>query len=390
MINGFIIDRRKVVKRGKDGKEAPTVVYLLQCERGLDADKKMIYLNPKKGEVRNFTEEELVAFVTKANINLCNASIQDGKIVAKDASLNRFEQAGYKNIRPYTVCAEIRNDKGALLGYRVASAKSGDVKAVSAAQFISACETLIVSSLKASKEPKELFKPVMNMKFSVNYRALIDKAGEISMAMQSAIDKLAAASGVDASSTKASFLSVYSVANPLPIEVWEVKANKYSTGSKTTPDMKKNAESIEKKTPDVASLFTKEQLQALAEAKGKGVDIRKIANPELPAARMRVIGNLEADGFNGSQINNPEIRQREFDYLAANIRLGVDVSSVLNPAYDTQQMTVILAGIMEGLDVNEYADPSLPYAIMAQKHRDMLDKIWCNDLKVLEGTKYTR
>jgi len=393
MANGFIIDRRKTKRRDENGKEVDTMVYLLQHEIGLDGEGKMMYLNPNKGDVKNFTEPELVEYVVRNNINLVNAKINEhGKIVAKDASLNRFEQAGYSlRVRPYTVCAEIKNSKGMLLGYRVASAKSGDVKAVSVDNFITACETLIISALKASKEPKELYKPVMNMKFSPNFDKLQKKANEVSPAMAKLYEKVCAVSGVDTSGTKASFLSVYSVSNPLPVEIWEVRSNKYATGSATTPEMAKNAEKVAKKTTDIASLFTKEQLQALAEAKAKGVDIRKMANPELSANRMRVIGKLEADGFNGEQINNPAFKDMEFNYLAANIRLGVDVKEVLNPAYDTKQMAVILAAIMEGLDVNEFADPSFPHDIMAQKRRDMLDKsTWCTDLDILEGTKYTR
>jgi hypothetical protein len=386
MVNGFIINRKMSERNGK-----PTMIYLLQHEVSTDSDGRKTYLNPKKGEVRNYTDEELIAYTRMRNIELYNAQEKDGKIIARDASLNRFEQQGYiGTLRPYTVCAEIRSDKGILLGYRVASARSGDVKAVSVETFISACEKMIIDALKASNNPKELYKPVQNMKFSPNINKLMELAEDVSVAMKNLLISVCVKSGVDMSETKASFLSIYNTSNPLPVEVWATKHNEYSTGKKTTPAMQNNAEKVANKTPDIATIFTKEQLQALAEAKAMGVDIKKLANPELSASRMRKIGNLEADGFNGEQLNNPAWKDIEFDYLAANIRLGVDVSEVLNPAYEVKQMTVILAGIMEGLDVNKYSNPSIPYEIMAQKHRDMLDKsTWCTELGILEGTKYT-
>lgn len=386
MVNGFIIDRGKSIR---DGQEV--VVYLLQHEIGKDADGKLVYLNPNKREVRNFTEQELIAYVTHNNINLYNAQIKDGKIVSRDAALNRFEQVGYgKKVKPYTVCAEIRSDKGILLGYRVASPRSGDVKAVSVEKFILACEKAMIDSLKTANNPKDLFKPVQNMKFSPKMSRVIDNASKISLALANQLHSICIKTGVDLKDERESFLSIYNINNPLPVEVWETKSNVYVQKQEVRPEMNVNAKKIENREEDIKSIFTPEQLKALAEAKSKGVDIRKLANPALSANRMRVIGNLEADGKNGEQINNPAFGDKEFDYLAANIKAGVDVSQVLNPAYEVIQMTVILAGIMEGLDVNQYSNPSLPYKIMAQRHRDMLDAAWCNDLGIIEGTKYVK
>lgn len=384
MVNGFIIDKTKSKRNGQD-----VTVYLLQHEIGKDADGKLVYLNPKKGEVRNFTEEELIQYVVKYNINLYNAQIKDNKIVSRDASLARFEQAGYTNrIKPYTVCAEIRSDKGVLLGYRVASARSGDVKPVSVENFIKACEKMMIDALKVSNNPKELFKPVQNMKFSPKVSKLLKTASLTSVALENMLKSICVKSGLDMVDEKESFLSIYNTNNPLPVEVWQSKENTYVQKQKESPEMEKNASKIEKKSTDISTIFTPEQLKALAEAKAKGVDIRKIANPKLSAKRMRVIANIEAEGKNGAQINNPDFGEAEFDYLAANIKLDVDVSQILNPAYNVMQMTVILAGIMEGLDINKYSNPSLPYEIMAQRRRDMLDAAWCDDLGIIEGTKY--
>lgn len=386
MTNGFIINRGKSEVHGKE-----VSIYMIQHENGVEKSGKVKYLNPRNREVKNYTEPELIEYLKVNNITLHNAKVENNKIVARDASLTRFEQAGYaRSVKPYTVCAEIRSDKGVLLGYRVASARSGDVKPVTVDDFIQACESLIVTSLKASNNPRELFKPVQNMKFSPNMARLRELASNISVAMVKLLDDVCAKSGMNVQDDKDSFLSIYSVSNPLPVETWVVKSNQYSSVPKVAESDIENAKKVEKKATDISKLFTKEQLEALAWAKSKGVDIKNIANPELPAKRMRAIAALEADGFNGFQLKDPKWPDTEFNYLAANIRLGVDVSEVLNPAYNTRQMAVILAGIMEGLDVNEYANPSLTFELMSQKHRDMVDKSgWCKDLKILEGTKYT-
>ena len=246
----------------------------------------------------------------------------------------------------------------------------------------------MIDALKVSNNPKELFKPVQNMKFSPKVSKLLKTASLTSVAMENLLKSICVKSGVDMVDEKESFLSIYNTNNPLPVEVWQSKDNTYVPVKKESPEMKANAEKVEKKSTDISSIFTPEQLKVLAEAKSKGVDIRKIANPKLSAKRMKTIADIEADGKNGEQINNPDFGEAEFDYLAANIKIGVDVSQVLNPAYTVMQMTVILAGIMEGLDINKYSNPSLPYEIMAQRRRDMLDAAWCDDLGIIEGTKY--
>ena len=78
-----------------------------------------------------------------------------------------------------------------------------------------------------------------------------------------------------------------------------------------------------------------------------------------------------------------------FNFLAYWV-FGFGVADTVAKTANTMEinLTVILAGIMEGLDINKYSNPSLPYEIMAQRRRDMLDAAWCDDLGIIEGTKY--
>lgn len=376
MVKGFIVDRKK--SKLENGQ--PVIWYTMIIENGIDEKGRIKYTDPIAD-----IDENIVKYVLSNQIDLVNATIKDGKIVTKDASLARFNQDGYR-VKPYTVCAEIRSDKDVLLGYKVASWRNGRVVAVTNEKFIEVCEKLMVDALSSATNPKELFKPVQNMKFSPKYSDVLNYAGSISEAMKEKFLRLCAMSGVDSQDKSDSFLSIYSTNNPLPVEIWEVKANKYAHEAKPTQEMKANAVKVDAK--DALSMFTDEQKRVLINAKARGVDITTIANPKIDAAKMKILADLEADGFQGRILADPDWTIEKLDYLNAMMRCKVDVKPVLNTQYTTMQMNIILAGIMKGLDVNSYADPSFPYDVMAEKYRDLLDKSWCDDIKIMEGTKY--
>lgn len=376
MVKGFIVDRKK---SKLDGGHVVTR-YNMIVENGTDEKGKIKYSQPVVD-----VDERIAKYVVDNDIELVNATVKDGKVATKDASLSRFNQEGYR-VKPYTVCAEIRSDKGTLLGYKVASWRSGKVVAVTSEKFIEVCEKLIIDALSSSDNPKELFKPVQNMKFSPKYSNLIEYATSISEAMREKFINICNMSNVDSQDKSDSFLSIYSTNNPLPVEVWEIKANKYAHESQPTENTKANAAKIN--TKDALSIFTDEQKRVLINAKAKGVDITTIANPKIEANKMQILANLEADGFQGRILADPDWTMEQLTYLDAMIRCKVDVKPVLNTQYEPMKMNIILAGIMKGLDVNQYADPSFPYDVMAEKYRDLCDKSWCDNIKVMEGTKY--
>ena len=72
------------------------------------------------------------------------------------------------------------------------------------------------------------------------------------------------------------------------------------------------------------------------------------------------------------------------------MELGTNIEPLMNFEYNTYTMVLILKAIDEGIDPSSFADPSRTTSEIHDAYNIAHDRIWTQDLEIIEGTKYVR
>lgn len=341
----YIIDygKAKKVRVNGAGKGKTTVLansYVVLCEapNGQTDEKTSMPLY----SVAIYDEATLVnKFTSVPDEQRVNFTIVNGRVKGKGASLERFNQAGYR-VKPFTVLAEIHLDDGTMLGY-LFSTNNGYTYMRKRNDFIQDCEKLIKQAEStATEQAKGPFKPVQNMKF------IQPENGK----------------------TETAYLSIYDEGHPLPVVILAARKNKFASQS---AEPEKKSQTAKGK---LESIYTPEQIAELKKAKTAGVDLRIISDNRLTPKQMNIIWVLESKGKPGRKFANPEYSEEHMVYLGMMLNLGVNIDPILNPLYTNEQSTEILRGVQLGLDINLYADPGYDADTMNRMRHDLEDGMW--------------
>lgn len=139
--------------------------------------------------------------------------------------------------------------------------------------------------------------------------------------------------------------------------------------------------------------LSKEQTAVLTEAKNAGVDmgfLTSIANPRLTVFRMQRLIDLKSKGLPAEYLASPDWTVEQFNYLSTVMELGTNIEPLMNFEYNTYTMVLILKAIDEGIDPSSFADPSRTTSEIHDAYNIAHDRIWTQDLEIIEGTKYVR
>lgn len=284
----------------------------------------------------NVAEESLINEINTTKYQLVNIGIENGKIVGRTGSLDRFNNGVN---RPLVLLNEIRGAGNVLLGYRLANAR-GQVTNFTLAKTLSYCKKVNMDGGI----------PIQNAMY------VPEKDG------------------------KSAFLRAYP-GGDFEVEFVTVKKNEYSKPADI--DKKKIDKTIKKSK--LEDLFTQEQIAELKKAKAAGVDIRIIGNNKLSPEQMQVIWQTEQMGLRGRLFADPEYSLENMKFYSAELECKSDISQILNPKYTLEQIFEISLGIEEGLEVSKYANPKNKAVKMAKIRAELEKKTW-KDFKVYNGS----
>lgn len=297
-----------------------------------------------RGEVKSFSEHQLVHEVLSGKHTLVNASVDgiSGKIVEDFGSLKRLEPT-VSGLIPHVILAKYCSPTGGLLGYFLLNTATGAV--------VRAKPDAVYAAARKAKSLDAVFLQNGIYRFSDGK------------------DQIAAFPGKN-------YYTFFQ------------KLKKKPQKLNSEVDVRRNKENLEKQQ---SQKYTKEQLAELNNAKKCGVDPILIANPKLSPEQMRTLWVGKKNKACIEYFANPKYSLEQMQFLAERIiskQAAVECRALINPRYTVDQMNEIYLGIFDGVDYTLYAKPEVSADDMYLKRKELLasDGRWEGDLDVIKSS----
>jgi len=267
-----------------------------------------------------------------------NASVEQGKLVGKSASLDRFR--GYKQ-RAVVILSQIVDNNNRVIGYKVAE-YTGRVRNISIKEMVAYGE-------KASKEG---WIPVQNAIFNCG------------------------------TAEKKGFYKAYPNTPFITERIFKLKKVDKRDRNIETENSNSKSEDRLKRLDDI---FSVEQIRQLKLGRQSGVDIRIYANPELSYGQMAALRTALESGVNPRSYASPEFDEKAMKLYTDDIKNGIDIREYTNPKFSLGQLCEISLAAEEGLDISIIADVRKSPSEMAEIRERMSADIWRDELVKKDG-----
>ena len=142
-----------------------------------------------------------------------------------------------------------------------------------------------------------------------------------------------------------------------------------------------------------ANKLTAGKKKIITDAQMAGLDshfLGLLNNPMLSEYRMKALVELKHNGYEAEYLASPDWTLEQFNYLYATLNAGIPIEPLINFNYNTYIMTLIRKAVSEGVDPTTFANPTYSTTQMNDLYQIEKDKLWCDDLEVIEGTKFIR
>lgn len=278
-----------------------------------------------------FSEENLYRAMTNG-LMLRNATVRDGKVIARTGSFDRFGSGN--GFKPYIIISVIIGND-ITVGYKIAD-YDFNVKNIKLEQMLDFCYLAYKRDLI----------PLQNAMY-VND---VGKAGIIRCYPDGEFVK----------------------------ETISIKKKADKSVEKVDDKIRGKPEKSSINTSSIdASLFTELQLRELAQAMTDIGDKCKILyDPKLSPEKMKLLREAMKSGLSVNGLVDPRIDIATLRMYLADLSYGVDISKYLDYRYSIEQINELSIGYLDGLDISQYSDYKLTAEEMAERRIRLESKIW--------------
>lgn len=282
-------------------------------------------------------EQKLVEIISKAPSAFINATVSDGKVKGKEASLDRIKTDDGKP-RP-VILSIIKDNTERVLGYKVA--------------YGTQVRNLKLKDIKALCE-----------KMSANG----DIAFQNAMYVRDTDDKQA-------------YIRAYPN-TPFFVETYNRGVNTYAESRKV--DIKANegyisnafSEKKEQAAQPEKNIYTAEQKEQLRLGKEHGVKISIFGNPKLSAAQMKEIRIGLEEGLPSNLYAFPEYKVECMQVYRDELECSRDIREYLSPDYNLEQISALSLAQDLGIRIDTINNPKLSAEEMHERILRLEMELW--------------